>query len=285
MKWDKVNQYNRMRAHGAEPASGPLSKDALRRQADALLAAGNVPVKKVSAGVRTFGEPDAWRSNPTGAKTLPGKNNSSRASADRPRIANKALKKKWSAPRGNSRLIESIGKEVPAGIVIYADGCCEPNPGVGGWGFTVYQDGVEIHSEHGGEMIATNQTMELTAALRALTWSAESQMSPDVRLFSDSQYTVKGCNEWMPGWKRNGWRRGGPNAKPENGAIANLGLWQALDGALAVTPVTLEWCKGHAGIIGNERADELSLMGRESVLAGQADTRADLIRKQLEYSV
>jgi ribonuclease HI len=171
-----------------------------------------------------------------------------------------------------------VSQAVPSGLVIYADGACHPNPGIGGWGFVVYRDGVEIHSDHGGDLVATNQTMELTAALMALRWFAERGIVEPVRLFSDSQYTVNGCNEWRQGWKVKGWKRGGPKAKPENAAIANLELWRALDEALAAVPIKLEWCKGHAGIIGNERADELSEIGRDSVLPVP---RPSLIEQQL----
>ncbi|MGX7872862.1 RNase H family protein [Mesorhizobium sp. ORM6] len=103
------------------------------------------------------------------------------------------------------------------------------------------------------------------------------------KLISDSMYTINGCNDWRHGWKRNGWNRGGPKAKPENRVIANLDLWKALDCALTHTPIELEWCKGHAGIIGNERADELSLTGRGMVVE-QSPTALDLIRQQLDYS-
>lgn len=150
---------------------------------------------------------------------------------------------------------------VPQGLVIYCDGACEPNPGIGGWGFVVYGDGVEIHTECGGADPATNNTMEITGALMALRWFAERGIVEPVRLFCDSQYVVKGCNEWRQGWKKKGWRRG--VAKE----LANAGLWRELDEALTLVPITLEWCKGHAGIIGNERADELSQEGRSAVVA------------------
>jgi ribonuclease HI len=175
-----------------------------------------------------------------------------------------------------------IDTAVPPGLVIYCDGACEPNPGAGGWGFVVYENGVEIHAECGGDAVATNQTMELTAALMALRWFADRGIVEPVRLLSDSQYVVKGCNEWRHGWKRKGWKRGGPNAKPENSAIANLDLWKDLDEALALVPITLEWVKGHAGIVGNERADELSLIGREKALP---ETPHRLIEQQLQYAV
>lgn len=152
-------------------------------------------------------------------------------------------------------------RTVPTGLVVYADGCCEPNPGCGGWGFVVYRDGVEIHSAKGGSNRTTNQQMELTAALEALRWLAMHNVEGPVRLFSDSMYTVNGCNSWRLDWKARGWKR-----KGKDPSIANLDLWQNLDAILAAVPIKLEWCKGHVGIIGNERADELSQIGRDKAL-------------------
>lgn len=149
------------------------------------------------------------------------------------------------------------------GLVIFADGGCEPNPGPGGWAFVVYRDGVEIHAGYGGEREATNNTMELSAALNALRWFAGLGVDEPVRLLCDSQYVVKGCNEWRHGWKKKGWKRG-PSAP-----LANVELWQALDEALALVPITLEWVKGHAGTTGNERADEMAEIGRQGVLAAR----------------
>lgn len=162
-----------------------------------------------------------------------------------------------------------------AGLVIYCDGACEPNPGAGGWGFVVYRDGVEIHSEHGGANPTTNQRMELTAALMALRWFAGRGIVEPVRLLSDSMYTVEGCNSWRHSWKARGWRRKGKN--PE---IVSLDLWRDLDEALTLLPITLEWVKGHVGTLGNERADELAAIGRETVLAPVTN----IIEEQLRYA-
>lgn len=144
-----------------------------------------------------------------------------------------------------------------SGLVIFADGACEPNPGPGGWGFVVYRDGFEIHADCGGECDTTNNVMEMTGAFMALQWFAQSDLSETVRLICDSQYVVKGCNDWRHAWKKKGWKRG------QNKELANADLWQNLDEMLALVPITLEWVKGHAGIGGNERADELATIGME----------------------
>lgn len=177
-------------------------------------------------------------------------------------------------PRQTANPIE-VDRQTPAGLVIYSDGACEPNPGGGGWGFVVYRDGVEIHSESGGAAETTNNIMEMTGALMALRWFAERGVVEPLRLFSDSQYVVKGCNEWRAGWKKKGWMRG-------RKTLSNAELWQELDEALTLVPIHLEWCRGHSGIIGNERADELSLIGRDEALAVHA---IGPIEQQLRYVV
>lgn len=195
-------------------------------------------------------------------------------------------------PKGKARKEQNsnVGNLPPAsasgfdvGLVIFCDGGCEPNPGAGGWGFAVYRDGVEIHCAYGGDTQATNNTMEITAALMALRWFADRGVVEPVRVLCDSQYVVRGCNEWRHNWKKNGWSRRGPNStKPEAGVVANLELWKELDEALALVPITLEWVKGHIGTVGNERADDLASIGREEALAA---LEPDPVAQQLQYEV
>ena len=153
--------------------------------------------------------------------------------------------------------------DIAAGVHIFCDGACEPNPGAGGWGVVVYRDGVEVDHAFGGGPHETNNTMELSALINAI--AVAKTLDGPVTIWSDSQYTVKGVNEWMLGWKHNGWSRKGPNAtKPETGAVKNLTLWKLIDEEMAVGAdhITINWVKGHIGVIGNERADELSNIGR-----------------------
>ncbi|MGK6313707.1 ribonuclease H family protein [Neorhizobium sp. DT-125] len=145
-----------------------------------------------------------------------------------------------------------------AGLHLFADGACEPNPGPGGWAFVVYKDGQEIHAESGGSPQTTNNIMEMTGALRALEWLARSCPDRQASLHCDSQYVVNGCNDWRLSWKSKAWKRG-------KGEVKNLELWQLLDAALERYPLRLTWCKGHAGITGNERADALSVEAMRNV--------------------
>jgi ribonuclease HI len=278
--WSKHKRRERMARHGTEerdaganlpPVSGPrrapvVSKEELRRQADQLLAGYTGPVTKLPAGSPVIGShvtPSADRPQMRPSGNLA-----------RSKVARSSRRER--RPSGDASQIE---RAVPRGLVIYADGACEPNPGAGGWAFVVYRDGQEIHADCGGANLTTNNIMELTGALMALRWFAERGVVEPVRLFCDSQYVVNGCNDWRHGWKARGWCRKGKN--PE---IANLDLWKELDAALMAVPIRLEWVKGHAGIIGNERADELSLEGRQAVLALQPDL-VDLVETQLRYAV
>ncbi len=94
----------------------------------------------------------------------------------------------------------------------------------------------------------TNNRMALTSAILPLGALRESCR---VRFVSDSQYLVKGAAEWMPGWKRRGWKRKG-------GPIENLDLWRTLDRAMSRHRISWEWVKGHAGDPRNEYVNALA---------------------------
>ena len=138
-------------------------------------------------------------------------------------------------------------------ITIYTDGCCKGNPGPGGWGVILTAPGIDNKELYGGEADTTNNRMELLAAIKGL--EALRRDNSVVELYTDSQYVVKGCSEWMEGWKRNGWRTS--DKKP----VKNQDLWQIMDQLLTRHNVTLKWVKGHAGHPLNERADVLANMG------------------------
>jgi ribonuclease HI len=138
-------------------------------------------------------------------------------------------------------------------VQIYADGACKGNPGKGGWGAILRAGGSEKEL-FGGEPQTTNNRMELTAVIRAL----ESLEGPsEVEVYTDSQYVQKGISEWLPSWKRRGWRTA--DKKP----VKNVDLWQELERAAGRHRVTWHWVKGHAGHPENERADALANRGAE----------------------
>ncbi|GGX64459.1 ribonuclease H [Litorimonas cladophorae] len=138
-------------------------------------------------------------------------------------------------------------------LVIYTDGACLGNPGPGGWGVIMYH-GKRTKEMCGGETDTTNNRMEMTAAIKALE-AIKPDFEGPVVLFTDSTYVLKGITEWIHGWKKRGWKKS--DRKP----VVNKDLWQQLDALNSNRNVRWEWVKGHAGDIGNERADELAGQG------------------------
>ncbi|MGL6291486.1 MAG: ribonuclease HI [Silanimonas sp.] len=145
-------------------------------------------------------------------------------------------------------------------IEIHTDGACLGNPGPGGWGALLRFNGTERELA-GGEAQTTNNRMELMGAIAAL----EALKEPcTVVLHSDSKYVLQGISEWMPGWKRKGWKTAG------GGAVKNQDLWQRLDTAAAKHRMQWQWVKGHNGHPDNERVDALARAQAERFRDGAA---------------
>jgi ribonuclease HI len=138
-----------------------------------------------------------------------------------------------------------------APVVIYTDGACKGNPGPGGWG-ALLQYGDQEKELFGGEALTTNNRMELTAVIQAL--SALKRPS-DVMLYTDSVYVRSGIMQWIHNWKKNGWKTS--DKKP----VKNADLWQALDKLREGHRIEWHWVKGHADNAGNNRADALANRG------------------------
>lgn len=156
--------------------------------------------------------------------------------------------------------------ETPNDLHVFADGCYEPSSGQGGWAFVAYRDAVEIAVNFGKVLDSANNAMELIALLKATTWLNANALGEPAIIWSDSLYAVKGCNSWRHIWKNNGWKKIVPNANARSRIIANQELWKAIDLQLSGNPlISIAWCKGHFGIEGNERADELAEDGRLSL--------------------
>jgi ribonuclease HI len=198
------------------------------------------------------------------------------------------------------------------GLCLWTDGGARPNPGFAGWGLHGYlyrldapkkgsgnpdhvltEYGYQLKSEaenppvtpinyidgHGsfGDA-ATNNVAELSAAFNGLRYAFEHHVQV-VRIYTDSEYVRKGMNDWVPGWKRYGWKRS--TGEP----ITNVEDWRRLDEEcekLRARGVTVEfnWVRGHSDILGNMLADRKATLGvmysRDRKLITQIDsTTAD----------
>ena len=133
-------------------------------------------------------------------------------------------------------------------VEAFTDGACKGNPGPGGWG-VVLRTGSREKELSGHEPHTTNNRMELTAAIRALTALKE---PCHVMLHTDSRYMIDGITRWCFGWQRNGWKTSA--RKP----VLNADLWQELIEAVRPHRIEWIWVKGHDGHAENERADRLA---------------------------
>jgi ribonuclease HI len=139
-------------------------------------------------------------------------------------------------------------------IIVYADGGATGNPGPGGWGAVIVTPDGEVTELGGSAPHTTNNKMELTAAIEALRHLRN--VEGKVALYSDSTYVVRGISEWIRTWKKRGWKT------VEGSAVLNRDLWETLDRLTSERglPGAITWrhVPGHAGIGGNERADQIA---------------------------
>lgn len=174
-----------------------------------------------------------------------------RTPLDRPVIAH------TEGARPHTQPVSQISILTP--VVIHTDGACKGNPGPGGWG-AILQSGGRTKEIQGGDVLTTNNRMELMAAIMAL----ETLNRPcAVELHTDSKYVMDGITKWIHGWKARDWRTS--DRKP----VKNDDLWKRLDMARARHKVSWHWVKGHAGHELNERADQLANQGVEQILMEQ----------------
>ena len=134
-------------------------------------------------------------------------------------------------------------------VDIYTDGACSGNPGVGGWGAVLFYRGVRKEMS-GAEGQTTNNRMELTAMIRALSALKE---DCEVTLYSDSAYCVDAFNKgWIASWKANGWRTA------DKSEVKTPDLWQELLALAERHKVTFVKVKGHSDNEHNNRCDALA---------------------------
>ena len=134
-------------------------------------------------------------------------------------------------------------------VVIYTDGACSGNPGPGGWGAILKYGEVEKELS-GGEELTTNNRMELTAAIKALSALKEPCI---VDLYSDSKYLIDSFDKgWVYSWQKLGFKKKGKD-------VPNTDLWIKLLELFKIHQINLIWVKGHAENEYNNRCDKLAV--------------------------
>lgn len=132
-------------------------------------------------------------------------------------------------------------------ILIYTDGGCRGNPGLGAWGAILktskYRLEIGASLEH-----TTNNKMELSAALFAIK---RIKHTSNIELYSDSSYLVNGMNKWIENWVKNGW------VKSDKKEVENKDIWKSLYKESKKHTVTFQWVKAHNGNEENEKVDEI----------------------------
>ena len=138
-------------------------------------------------------------------------------------------------------------------IVVFTDGASKGNPGPGGWGVIIATPDGHVTERGGGAAMTTNNKMELSGAIAAL--SSLEGTTGRVSIYTDSTYVIQGIREWLHNWKRRGWRTS------TGGDVMNRDLWEQLDAlvsARGARAITWHYVRGHIGIPGNERVDEIA---------------------------
>jgi ribonuclease HI len=140
-------------------------------------------------------------------------------------------------------------------LKIWTDGSCLGNPGVGGWAF-VMTDGKKTAERCGGVANTTNNRMELTAVISALS---AIKSTTEIELFTDSQYVKNGIELWISNWKKKGWKTAA------NKPVLNQDLWKQLDELSQKFSIKWGWVRGHADNEMNNKCDELARGAAEAI--------------------
>ncbi|MBX9698988.1 MAG: ribonuclease HI [Acetobacteraceae bacterium] len=168
---------------------------------------------------------------------------------------------------------------IEVSMEVYTDGACKRNPGPGGWGIAILENGKEIYHAFGGELETTNNRMEITAIMMTLKLFVKKNDKffrdlkfDTITIVSDSMlclqtiaakpsavtYFFDGAKPdgWMKKWKTIGWKD-----------KKNVDLWKKVDKyltlALEMYPkrIGVRWVKGHNADLGNELADKYANEG------------------------
>lgn len=133
-------------------------------------------------------------------------------------------------------------------VDLFTDGACKGNPGPGGWA-ALLRMGRHEKELVGGEVLTTNNRMEMSAVINGLSALIEPCA---VTVHTDSRYVIDGMTKWIDGWKKRGW----VNASKQ--PVKNADLWHELIEAANRHSIRWEWVKGHSGHPENDRVDQLA---------------------------
>jgi ribonuclease HI len=142
-------------------------------------------------------------------------------------------------------------------IIVFTDGSSKGNPGPGGWGAIIVSPAGQVTELGGGAPLTTNNKMELSGAIAALSHIAShmASLAGPVEIYTDSTYVIQGIREWIHNWKRRGWRTA------TGAEVMNRDLWEALSSltsARGPRAITWHYVRGHIGTPGNERVDTIA---------------------------
>lgn len=138
-------------------------------------------------------------------------------------------------------------------VIVFTDGACSGNPGPGGWGAVLLKNGTEIFEYGAGFDQTTNNKMELSSVIFIL--QKLKNFTGKIHIFTDSTYVINGATKWMWGWARNNW------LNAEKNEISNKDLWQEMYRLIPPlkSQITWNYVRGHTGVVGNERCDEIAV--------------------------
>lgn len=165
-------------------------------------------------------------------------------------------------------------------IIAFTDGSSRGNPGPGGYGAVIIMKSKEKVIERGGrEDHTTNNRMEMSSAHDVLEYLKD-EVIP-IEIHTDSAYLINGITKWVYGWEKNGW-------KTSTGAeVENKDLWKLLAQDVRRIKNKIEWkkVKGHSGIAGNERADEIATLYADkekvTLFTGSLEMYRQLVSKDI----
>jgi ribonuclease HI len=138
-------------------------------------------------------------------------------------------------------------------IVVFSDGAAKGNPGPGGWGAIIATPDGRVVELGGASPMTTNNKMELTGAIEALAHLQETPGSLDI--YTDSTYVIQGITQWIFGWRKRGWRTA------EGNEVLNREYWEQLSALVTARGsgrIRWHYVRGHIGIPGNERVDQIA---------------------------